>query len=492
MSDGQILKPDKDFSKEVDKQLPEAEQLAKTNVQAAIEKLTVLEKQTRQASDLASTSRILVAIVTISKESGDWSLLNEQVLLLSKKHGQLKQATTKMVQVVMGFLDSTPDMETKLSVIETLRTVTEGKIFVEVERARVTRILSNIKKEQGDLKAAADILCELQVETFGSMERREKTEFILAQVALCIENEDWTQAGILGRKISTKYLSRKPKKTAEQLEKEKKDREKKREKGEDIPEPVEDDVTDLKLRFYEQQITMAKHDDKYLEACKHYRQVLDTEAVEEDPQKLQSVLQRIIYYVILAPYDNEQSDLLHRVHKDARNSQVNLDAQLLKHFTVHELMRWPEISKQFGPHLCSTDVFDVAPNQSADAKANKRWEDLRKRVIEHNVRVIAKYYTRIQVPRLTQLLDLTEDETEKYISELVTAKTVYAKIDRPARIVNFAKPRDADDVLNEWSGNMKSLLGLLERIDHLITKEEMMARIQPTKASKGSKTAKAH
>jgi 26S proteasome regulatory subunit N5 len=29
MSDGQILKPDKDFSKEVDRQLPEAEQLAK-------------------------------------------------------------------------------------------------------------------------------------------------------------------------------------------------------------------------------------------------------------------------------------------------------------------------------------------------------------------------------------------------------------------------------------------------------------------------------
>lgn len=194
-----------------------------------------------------------------------------------------------MVQTVMGFLDSTPDMETKLSVIETLRTVTEGKIFVEVERARVTRILSNIKKEQGDLKAATETLCELQVETFGSMERREKTEFILAQVALCIESEDWTQAGILSRKISTKYLARKPKKSEEQLEKEKQDREKKRAKGDDVPEPVEDDITDLKLRFYEQQITLAKHDDKYLDACKHYRQVLDTEAVEEDPQKLHSV-----------------------------------------------------------------------------------------------------------------------------------------------------------------------------------------------------------
>lgn len=140
-------------------------------------------------------------------------------------------------------------------------------------------------------------------------------------------------------------------------------------------------------------------------------------------------------------------------------------------------MRWPEVAKKFGPELCQTDVFDA--RASPDEKDRQRWDDLRKRVIEHNVRVVAKYYTRIGMKRLTQLLDLSEDETEKYISELVTNKTIYARIDRPARIISFAKPRDADDVLNEWSHNMKSLLGLLERIDHLITKEEMMARIQP-------------
>jgi 26S proteasome regulatory subunit N5 len=107
------------------------------------------------------------------------------------------------------------------------------------------------------------------------------------------------------------------------------------------------------------------------------------------------------------------------------------------------------------------------------------------------VRVVAKYYTRIQIPRLTELLDLDATETEKYISDLVTNKTIYAKIDRPAQVVSFAKPRSADDVLNEWSGNMKGLLGLLERIDHLITKEEMMARIQTGKGD-GKKAAKAH
>ncbi|KAK0633161.1 PCI domain-containing protein [Immersiella caudata] len=482
------FKPEKDYSKEVDKQIPDAEALAKTDLHSAIEKLSLLEKQTRQASDLASTSRILIAIVTICKNAGDWQLLNEQTLVLSKKHSQLKQAITRMVQTVMGFLDQTPKLETKLSVIETLRTVTDGKIFVEVERARVTKILSDIKKEQGDLKAATDVLCELQVETFGSMERREKVEFILAQVALCIESGDWTQAGILSRKISTRYLARKPKKTAEQLEKEQKEREKKKARGEEVVEEKEDDVTDLKLRYYEQQIILAKHDGKYLDVCKHYRQVLDTEAVEEDPEKLRAVLQRIIYFIILAPHDNEQHDLLHRVHKDSRNAQIPEDAELLKLFTVHELMRWPEVSKLFGPHLCNTEIFDSAEGQSGDKQAFQRWQDLRKRVIEHNVRVVAKYYTRIKTERLTKLLDLTEDETEKYISELVTSKTVYAKIDRPARIVSFAKPRDADDTLNEWSFNMKSLLGLLERVDHLITKEEMMARIQPgAQLKKGGK-----
>ena len=40
----------------------------------------------------------------------------------------------------------------------------------------------------------------------------------------------------------------------------------------------------------------------------------------------------------------------------------------------------------------------------------KRQEDLRLRVIEHNILVIAKYYSRITVARLAQLLDLPEEE----------------------------------------------------------------------------------
>jgi 26S proteasome regulatory subunit N5 len=201
-------------------------------------------------------------------------------------------------------------------------------------------------------------------------------------------------------------------------------------------------------------------------------------------------LKRVIFFLILAPYDNEQSHLLGIISEDPRNARLVPEAaELLKKFTIKELMKWSEIAENFGGYLCDTDIFDAEAGDSGDAKAHQRWQDLKKRVIEYNVRVVSTYYTRIRMPRLCQHLDLSEDETEKYISELVTAKTIYAKIDRPARIVSFAMPKNPDNVLNDWSGDMRELLKKLETIDHLITKEEMMARIQPAKAEK-SKSSK--
>ena len=57
--------------------------------------------------------------------------MQEYIVLLSKKHGQMKQAITKMTQESMECLEKTPDMKTKLELIDTLRTVTDGKVKKE-------------------------------------------------------------------------------------------------------------------------------------------------------------------------------------------------------------------------------------------------------------------------------------------------------------------------------------------------------------------------
>jgi 26S proteasome regulatory subunit N5 len=143
-------------------------------------------------------------------------------------------------------------------------------------------------------------------------------------------------------------------------------------------------------------------------------------------------------------------------------------SNLAKCFTTPELMRWPGIEQLYGPTLRQTRVFgppgtpgvegDIEEEGAASEAGNKRWEELHKRVVEHNIRTVAKYYTRITLERLTQLLDLPVAGTEDVLSSLVVSKTVYARIDRPAGTIDFRQPRATDGILNEWSNDVERLM----------------------------------
>ncbi|ORZ00496.1 PCI domain-domain-containing protein [Syncephalastrum racemosum] len=455
MSDGKLEKMEKDYSPQVDALLPETDELVKQGkLPQAMEKLAALEKQARNAADNASTGRILVQIVKLCRQVEDWKLLNEQIVLLSKKHGQLKAATTKMVQEAFSYLETTPNMETKLELIDTLRTVTEGKIYVEVERARVTRILAQIKEDEGKINEAADILQELQVETFGSMEKREKTDFILEQMRLCLAKHDYIRTQIISKKINTRFFQ---------------------EKENEVKCPKEKEKywqTDLKLRFYQLMIQHALHEEQYMNVHKYYKQIYDCESIQQDESKWKDALQHCVLFIVLATYDNEQSDLLHRIYEDEHLAKIPLYQELVKSFVTTELMRWPTIEQIYGEALGQTDVF-----LKSSEEGQKRWKELHHRVIEHNIRVVAKYYTRVTTKRLMQLLDLNERDTEEFLSKLVVSKTIYARVDRPAGVVSFQVKKDANQVLNDWSSDINSLLNLVEKTCHLISKEEMVHSI---------------
>ncbi len=64
------------------------------------------------------------------------------------------------------FADEMPSKEEEIKLIETLRTVTSGKIYVEVERARLTNRLAKIQENDGQIAQAAKTMQELQVSVF--------------------------------------------------------------------------------------------------------------------------------------------------------------------------------------------------------------------------------------------------------------------------------------------------------------------------------------
>jgi len=91
--------------------------------------------------------------------------------------------------------------------------------------------------------------------------------------------------------------------------------------------------------------------------------------------------------------------------------------------------------------------------------------------------VVSKYYSRITTKRLSTLLCLSQEETEKHVSDMVVAAAMHAKIDRPAGIVKFAKRQSPDELLNKWSSNLAKLLEVVERSCQQIQKESMVHKV---------------
>lgn len=63
--------------------------------------------------------------------------------------------------------------------LETIREACEGKMFLEREYANATLTLCKYLEEDGKTEESTKIVQEIQIETYGSLEVKEKVEFIL-------------------------------------------------------------------------------------------------------------------------------------------------------------------------------------------------------------------------------------------------------------------------------------------------------------------------
>ncbi|XP_021895494.1 26S proteasome non-ATPase regulatory subunit 12 homolog A isoform X1 [Carica papaya] len=430
------------------------------NLETEIDKLLNVEKQMRLAGDVAGTRKAVTEILQLCFEAKDWKLLNEQIVNLSKKRGQLKQAVTAMVQQAMQYIDETPDIETRIELIKTLNNVSAGKIYVEIERARLIKKLAKIKEEQGLIAEAADLMQEVAVETFGAMAKTEKIAFILEQVRLCLDRQDYVRAQILSRKISPRVFD------ADTTKEKKKPKE-----GDNVVEEAPADIPsllELKRIYYELMIRYYSHNSDYLEICRCYKAIYGIPSVKETPAHWIPVLRKICWYLVLSPHDHMQSSLLNSTLEDKNLSEIPHFRLLLKQLVTMEVIQWTSLWTAY------RDEFENEKNMLGGSLVDKAAEDLRQRIIEHNILVVSKYYARITLKRLAELLCLSIQETEKHLSDMVVSKALVAKIDRPMGIVCFQVAKDSNDILNSWSMNLEKLLDLVEKSCHQIHKETMV------------------
>lgn len=400
----------------------------------------MLEKKCRQSGDSDSTLRIAESIVRLSFESKNMEALCSVLTLLSKRRGQFKRVILKIVNAAIEFLDQLPAETDKLKLIDTLRSVTEGKMFVENERARLTRRLSNMKEAKGELKLACKLMQELQVETYNTMERKEKTDYILEQMRLCLATSDYSRAQIISRKISERLINH-------------------------------TDFQEEKVRFYRMMIDYYVYMKQNLDICRSYLSIYNTALIKADEKQCQSALQKAVVFVCLSRFDNEQNDLSERIAADKTLETVPLYKGMLAAFLKKEIMSWPQIEQQNGDLLRRDHASEFGANDGELFKV------LEKRVVEHNIRIIALYYRQIRIERMAKLINQSRDDTEMRVSELVNASMIYAKIDRPAGVVSFREAKSPMDVMENWTSSIKELLVKIDHVSHQVHRELVIHKV---------------
>src|SRR5690606_23693582 len=93
-------------------------------------------------------------------------------------------------------------------------------------------------------------------------------------------------------------------------------------------------------------------------------------------------------YIILSPFDNEQSNLMNILYLDKNFEAIPIFKEVLKKFLTLEIIFWKEFVLKY------SSSFDELPilSENEEKSTTKFWEVLHVRVIEHNLRVIEKYY----------------------------------------------------------------------------------------------------
>lgn len=151
------------------------------------------------------------------------------------------------------------------------------------------------------------------METYGSLSKKEKVEYILEQLRLTVDKRDFIRASIVAGKINRKHLVEMP---------------------------------DYKVRFYTLLATVHRHDTNALELVKDYHAIYSTLVQQEQQQQEKKkkktsddamhdddntpdgatdnetawmeALQAVVVFLALTPLDNERQDILLRLSIDER------------------------------------------------------------------------------------------------------------------------------------------------------------------------------
>lgn len=404
----------------------------------ALKLLLIEEKKQRKNDKEENTTYIVLAIAKLCKNFKRWKILEMQIFSIIKRHGQFKKTVQKLIQECISYIKQTPDITSRISFIDTLLTVSEGKIYLELERARLTMQKCQIfEYEKKDLRKAVEIVKDLQVETFNSVKQREKTKYIIEQIRLFLTIQDpgfFLRAKIRINNIKSKTLKIFP---------------------------------DLSLKFHRLNLEVFYKEEEFFKMSQtllKLRNLIKFNQKEKNYIAIEAVMA-----CVFANYNKEQKKLLLYLKEDKHVQTIEYCKKLLKRFITHELIHWPYDSKL--KIFVSNFAFTVKFSKKQNLESIFEF-----RIIQHNIRTISLYYTYISTKRLSEFLKISSNIMEKFVSEMVVTKNIYASIDRLSNNISFQRKENEEYTIDQWSKQIDKIVHILETTSYQIQKEIMVQK----------------
>lgn len=426
-----------------------------------VSELLVLEKTARLAGDAISTKRLAVEVIRVYRVQGNYAKVLEILEMLMRKRGQTKQAQSAMIaECAVMLSDGSLSQERRREVLERVVHLTDSKIHVELEHVRFAIDLAKLMESEGQKRAACDLLSGLHIETITSMPRAEKLDAINRLIRLCLELEDYEQTPLVSRRVNHRALAR--------------------------PESREAKLTyfELMRQYYAQRKS-------YFNVARCWHETYLTETNES--AKTAALSNMVVHYLIsehATPKELEdlaECTAFSPATKFAERNAAIQDVTTTLHKQLEEMPRLQYLLQRFTSielirQKVAGEVDTLCANHPELSSHADRQVLLHCRCSEHDLLVISRFYTRLRLLRLAQLVGLSPEHTEEFLMMMVSSGTLYAKMDRVDGLVVFEAKKNATEVINGWNTAVERSVALLDKASHLIVKERMLHNIFASQA----------
>lgn len=417
------------------------------------------EKRARLDNDFKKSIVLVKQIINYLFNKGDLESLRNMVSSLNKKRNQSKQAITEMVKDCLNEIYFQVNEDEQIKLLKTLIEITEGRIYVEYEYSVCVRRLTEINLKRGNIEEAAKQIQDIQIETFGSIERPYKIDYILFQMRILLNKQDYIRTLIVSNKVTRRHLN------DEGLEKQ-------------------------KLEFYELIIQYYLHENQFLDVAKSYKilfdfvkelelkasssETLKKETLDNYKAVLASVNKQILFfnyvmYLAICPPELEAKNMLNELNLFYKKD-LEENKDMLQLVTIKLNDDIVQINENLLGQFAKYPIF---MKDALNPDSDKHFKLFRKYLIQHDITIFQKFFSQVSLNRISQIIGINKSEVEAEIADMVINKYIYAKINRINSIVNFKPKQSANDKLDDLNFDLSKMLEKLENTCHLIHKENL-------------------